>query len=428
MTAVSALAVSAVLARLLQPSALGTYFLATSLAVTGAMIGNLGLHQTVQSTVAASLGLGDRPRARRLIEVIATIGVGCAIAAALLYLVLGRVIAVHLFKDRALLSVNVLVGAWIFFLAAQTLFSETLRAVQDLRMASVMAGALSGVLLAVSLLVLLVLRGSTDIRTAVAISVASAAVGGVAAGVVVAARARRLAARAAGGGVTVAGILGASWPQMVTVLAASRMSVIPLWIVSASAPHDQVALFGTASRVAFTVVLPFGLVTAVLPPIIAELWARRETARLEEVLRTVAGVVLLPVSLVSLVLLVFGGRLLSFAFGGFYGHGATALVLLVAGYWVNALAGACGEVLMMTGHQRTMMGVTLLSVAVLTAGCQLVVGPYGVNGVAAVTGASFVLQNALMMAAARRQCGLWTHADVLGAIRRLRSLPEVLRR
>jgi O-antigen/teichoic acid export membrane protein len=212
------------------------------------------------------------------------------------------------------------------------------------------------------------------------------------------------------------------------MLAASRMTIVPLWVVSASASQDQAALFGTASRVAFTAVLPFGLVTAVVPPIIAELWARGERIRLENLLRTVAGVMLIPVSVVSVFLVLFGGRILSGAFGDFYADGAPVLAALVAGYWVNALSGSCGEVLMMTGHQRAMMLITLVSIVLLTVACLLVVDEYGVRGVAAATGVTFAVQNLLMVLAARRACGVWTHADLGAAFHRVRSMPELLRR
>jgi len=64
-TALSGLAISALLARLLTPEEMGAYFLTFSLVSVAAIVAQLGLTQTVVRLVAESMGT-DRPgRARQ---------------------------------------------------------------------------------------------------------------------------------------------------------------------------------------------------------------------------------------------------------------------------------------------------------------------------------------------------------------------------
>src|SRR5215212_8335565 len=65
---------SALLARLLTPQALGTYFLAYSILNVGTLLGALGLTGTIVRLVAEGMGLNLFERVRRVISVVLGVG------------------------------------------------------------------------------------------------------------------------------------------------------------------------------------------------------------------------------------------------------------------------------------------------------------------------------------------------------------------
>jgi O-antigen/teichoic acid export membrane protein len=71
-------------------------------------------------------------------------------------------------------------------------------------------------------------------------------------------------------------------------------------------------------------------------------------------------------------------------------------------------AGSCGVALMMTGHQRAMMVITLVSGSVSIAGGLLAAPRFGAIGVAVTTSSAQVLQNLLQLLLVRQRLGIWT--------------------
>jgi O-antigen/teichoic acid export membrane protein len=146
----------------------------------------------------------------------------------------------------------------------------------------------------------------------------------------------------------------------------------------------------------------------VIPPIIAELYAQRKTRQLERAMRAGATFAGLPAFGVLLIFLLFGPWVLGTIFGPAYRDGATILAILSIGRLYAIWTGAAGAALMMTGHERAMMTITLtcgaLSVLVGIACAYL----WGAIGIACSTASIQILQNSLQMAFVRRRLGIWT--------------------
>jgi O-antigen/teichoic acid export membrane protein len=169
---------------------------------------------------------------------------------------------------------------------------------------------------------------------------------------------------------------------------------------------------------------PMLILLSVAPPIIAELNARGDRAQLEQSVRAATALVALPSLLAFLALLTLGERILSAVYGPFYGQADGVAIVLGAGYLVNVLAGPCGVTLMMTGHQRAMMAITIASGVLSVAGALALVQPLGMIGVAISTSVGLVVQNVLMLLAVRQRVGIWTFVDLSPrAIRTMLSSP-----
>jgi len=175
-------------------------------------------------------------------------------------------------------------------------------------------------------------------------------------------------------------------------------------------PESDVALYGAAYRLVFFVATGFIIVSQVVPPIIAELHARGQRRELEQALRSVSTLAGIPALIVLAIFLFAGPFVMETVYGPFFRQGATVLAILSVARLVAVCTGSSGATLMMTGHQRTMMVITVTTgVASLTA--EILLAPsYGITGVAAATCAAQIVQNVLQLTFARLRVGIWTHA------------------
>jgi len=127
-------------------------------------------------------------------------------------------------------------------------------------------------------------------------------------------------------------------------------------------------------------------------------------------LRACATVVTLVGSGIVVSYCVFGRKILEVIFGAEYRAAYPLLCILAAGQLINLAVGSCGQVLMMTGHQKTLMKISLLVVVASIALAIPVAGTYGVVGVAALFSISTVVQSVVTLLAVKQKLGIWTMA------------------
>src|SRR5918997_449025 len=144
LVALTGLVSSALLARLLTPQALGTYFLAYSILSVGTSLGALGLTGAVVRLVAQGMGLNLFGRVRRVISVLIGVGTLGAVGVGLAYLLFGDDLAEAVFNAPALAAITGLVAGWIMVGNLQNLLAETFRGFHDIRLFSILGGQTGG--------------------------------------------------------------------------------------------------------------------------------------------------------------------------------------------------------------------------------------------------------------------------------------------
>ncbi len=429
--AVAGVATNALLARMLAPAELGAYFLALSVVSLGAIVGCLGLNRAAVRFVAESLGL-DRPRrARRAVRLATALGGLGAVGSAVAYLLLGPLVAGSLFGSPALVAVTGLVAGWIAVSTVQELFAESFRGLHDVRLATLFGGVATGgnsagllmrAMMLAALGYLCWTADAIDLWTVMLVMVGTGIVSALVSAWVLRLKVRALGDNASTGGdsLAVGEMLRVSAPVLVTNLTVFFLLQSDIWILAAFRGGEEVAIYGAASRFVALVTMPLMVVNAVLPPVIAGLYARGETDRLEGTMRPVATIAGIPSLLALAVLLLAGGPILGLVYGEFYAAGAVVLALLSLGKLAAVWSGSCGLALQMTGNQNLMMWISIASGLLFVSGALWVVQGYGGTGIAAVAAASVVFQNAAMVLAARWKAGIWTHVTVpTGLLRRL---------
>jgi O-antigen/teichoic acid export membrane protein len=412
-----------VLARLLTKQEFGVYFLAFSIISLGAVIGSLGLPKTVLRFVAENMTLGQPGRARRAIYTALGLGVLGALCISLAYLfIVGDLVSRYLFHSSALVAIIGLTAGWMAISAMQEIMAETFRGFHDIRMATLFGGLATGgksaglimrIMLLACLVLLLATVGHTDLRTVMLASVGAGAASSLLAALFLHRRISSLGTQGIENPISAGDELRDAFPILIITLTSFiLLSAADLWILAIFRSNAEVAVYGAASRLVALIAMPLLLTNLVLPPIIAEMYAQGRTAELEGTLRSFSTLSGVPSLLVLIVFMLLGGPILGVVYGSSYQSAAIVLVLLSAGKLAAVWAGSCGAVLQFTGHQRSMLRVNLLTSPLFIIGALLVVRDYGPVGIASMTAAITVLQNAALVLVAKRKTGMWTHISL----------------
>ena len=412
-----------VLARLLTKQEFGVYFLAFSIISLGAVIGSLGLPKTVLRFVAENMTLGQPGRARRAIYTALGLGVLGALCISLAYLfIVGDLVSRYLFHSSALVAIIGLTAGWMAISAMQEIMAETFRGFHDIRMATLFGGLATGgksaglimrVMLLACLVLLLATVGHTDLRTVMLASVGAGAASSLLAALFLHKRISSLGTQGMENPISAGDELRDAFPILIISLTSFiLLSAADLWILAYFRSDAEVAVYGAAARLVALIAMPLLLTNLVLPPIIAEMYAQGRTAELEGTLRSFSTLSGVPSLLVLIVFMLLGGPILGVVYGSGYQSAAMVLVLLSAGKLAAVWAGSCGAVLQFTGHQGSMLRVNLLTSPLFIIGALLVVRDYGPIGIASMTAAITVLQNAALVLVAKRKTGMWTHVSL----------------
>jgi O-antigen/teichoic acid export membrane protein len=420
----SGFAINALLARLMTPEDLGAYFLLISVASVGAMTAQLGLQVGLVKLISESLAQGRSGRARAYSRSALVVVAATSLGLAVLMALGGGSFAVEIFHSAALAEVAWLGGAWLAGLAIANLVAEAFRGLHGYRMAGALSGAASNLLLLAALV--LVFLTSNRIELALAIGLAVAASIAIAiAGLAV--LHRRMAILGPADAVSMRQMLAVSLPLLVTSLAIFVSTQADLWLLGMYRSQDEVGIYGAAVRLVTLVLMPMLMMNAVLAPAISEQFSSANLRRLERLLRGSAALVGLPALLALGVIGLAASPLLGWIYGDAYRSGAIALAWVSAGQVVNVLCGSAAVVLMMTGHQRAAMTISVATGAGLIVGGVLVVDYLGMNGVAAVTGFMTAAHGLACAFWVRRVIGIRTYCDWLGVVDAATQLRLALR-
>jgi O-antigen/teichoic acid export membrane protein len=413
------------LARLLSPQELGAYFLALSIVSLGAVVGSLGLPKTVVRLVAENMGVNRSGRARRVIYTVLGLGVFGTLAASLTYLlVIGDLIGKYLFHSSLLVGVTGLTAGWIAIAIVQEITAETFRGFHDIRWATLLGGLATGgksgglimrILLLGILGLLLVKSGKVDLHTVMLVSIGSGSMSVLLSIWLLYGKVSSLDSQVTEEEpVGPKEVLDDAIPFLAIALTAFVLLSSDIWILGALGSEEEVAVYGAASKLVTFVVMPLLIVNLVLPPIVAEMYAQGKTAGLERTLRTFSTLAGVPSLLVLTVFMLLGGQILGLVYSKpIYQSDTAVLVLLIlsAAKLVAVWSGSCGLVLQFTGHQTSMLRVSLLTCPLFFVVAILATQRYGPVGVACAAALTTTLQNVIMVYLAKWKTGMWTHVS-----------------
>jgi len=181
-----------------------------------------------------------------------------------------------------------------------------------------------------------------------------------------------------------------------------------LWILSWARPHEEVAVYGVASRLIQVMAALPGLAGFLIPQELALLYADGRRADMERLARQAATAMAMVSAVAFVGLLVFARPLLGFAFGDVYARGAGVVLLLAIGSFWDTASGSAGYALQMTGHHVRLLLLTAGAAVLNLVLSVLLVPAWGGPGVAVATSITLVALNIAMVRSARKLVGIRT--------------------
>jgi len=401
------------LARVLSPEEVGNYFLIISLITFTSTFALFGLPKAAVKLIAESFN--EQGKIKHIITIVllmATLGVFLS-ASALLF-GLNDWLAIELFDAPILANLTGIIILWFILFTCQQMMAEIYRGYNDIKLATLFNGLLTSILSAILLIVFYnsyrVFALSEVINLIICAYLISVLFSSLLLWYkllpVANERISMVKARE-----TLTEISVIAWPLWITSLALLALTQVDVWLLGVFRTQEEVAIYSIAARLIIIISIPLIVVNAVIPPIISQLHAQKNTRKLQKILRLTATLSSIPAIIALGVFIFFGDFILTFIFGKFYQSSTEILVILSIGQTFNVCAGSCGLALMLTKHQITMMLITLFSGLITIITSWYLVYDYGAKGVATGTTCGIILQNLLMLLLTRYKLGIWTNLD-----------------
>lgn len=406
-TLILGIIIGGLLARLLSKDEMGDYVFAQSLVFSISLIAQLGLGSTAVKLVARFSTINDHDAVKKSIIHVLRLGLISALIIATFFIVFGK---------YANISQNLLyIGAiWIIILTIQKLLAEILRGFHDIRAAAFIGGASLGglityIITAGILAIVWHFFGNINLFNVFTLIIVSGVLSLIWGGQYLfkilrsnkskITQSRKVFAKQ---------VLWMSLPVLVDSLMLLLLSQSGIWVLRVFRTSPEVALYGTALRLAALTAVPLNVIHAITAPTIAELFQKEQEKKLEFILRGLATLATIPAVSTLLIFFVAGADILGLIYGDFYRAGAPALIIMTVGSVASVAAGSCGQSLIMSGHQKSLMIASMVS-GLLTLTIELiVVQRYGILGVATAMAIGILFKNGLMLIANKYQTGIWT--------------------
>lgn len=419
-------AISLVLARLLPPEGVGGYFLALSLATGISILCRFGLDRVALARVSRLVAADELGLAFDTIRVILRLAVLSSAAVVIAIVLTGPWVLGALFADFGIRHFVLLTAVWSAAIAAEALLADVFRGLNRIPAASLFGGAVSRALTLTAFIVVGFAASAAEAHHVISLAILGTGIT-IAIGLMYLQLLAAQSPTRAEGAPEPVSLIREALPLVAGNLGLFVMTSVDLWIAGAFLPASEVGLYAVAARLVLLVGSSVTIANAVLPPIIARLLAEKDTPRTERVLRGVASLAAIPSGTILLLYIAAGPRLLSVLFGSEYASAWTVLAVLSVGQLFAVWAGSCGYLLVISGNHRVVMWTSLVGAIAATIGGLLMARPFGAVGIACACSAGLALQQVLMLVAARRTCGVWTHAGVRPLFSSARSALSALR-
>jgi O-antigen/teichoic acid export membrane protein len=391
----SALGLQILLGRTLVPGAFGVVTVAVQVAFVASAGSRFGMDMAAVRLVAIGRGAGAVGHLRSLVERCALAALGASIVLA------GLLAATSPLYDRYG-HVIALAAAGLPFIALANVYLGATRGLGQMRQTlyvfwigqPLLWIAIAGAAIAAG--------GGTD--AAVLAYDASWLVAALAARALWRREARGFAERSASGA-EVRAALRYGLPRAPAALLAQSIFWVDLWALAAFEHGTELDAYAAAARISQVLLLFLTSLNLVFSPFAADLHARGQLQRLDELFKRSTRWAL-AATLPLLIVLFIGADDVLHAFSGRFEAGDGALRILLVGQAANVATGSVGFLLIMTGFTGLDLLDNVLGTALLAGLAVALTAAFGIEGTATAAAVSVAALNILRLAQVRRRIGV----------------------
>lgn len=391
------------LARLLGPSGVGIYYLAFTTITIAAVLSRIGLNETCVRYASPAFAAGDWATVAGVRRTASRLVLAASAAITAILLIAAPAISVHVFHQPGLTDTLRVIALALVPFALLNINAMMLQSVRHVPAGTLaQAAAIPG-----AFFILLAFSGIFIATPATAAACYTLATVVAFAGVHLFWK----------HGVRHASIAAKHFdPKMLLrtgfrIMGVNSISLVMTWTDTVCLgiwrPSTEVGLYSIAVRIALLTSLVVSAVNSAVGPKFAQLSAQRNTNALRTLTQRTSLVMTFIAVPVSAVLLIFPEFIL-----GLFGHDFSAafvvLMILAVGQFVSVVTGALGHLMMMSGHEKSLRNIIIIS-AVLNVILNVILVPsFGMVGAAIATTISLITMSLMCVASVRRSLGIWS--------------------
>lgn len=407
-TALTSLASAALMARLLSPEDLGTYFLIFSIVSTAVVTAQFGLNRSAVRFISEAIALDKHARAFAATKSVLILGViSTSIVSLVLYLGGNQWLSQSVFQAPQINNLNLYIAIWIVLLTFRGLVVGAFQGFHEFKNAAIYGDTLTRLFLVILLAATWLAVDTTPISTVVGIAVTALTITVISGGYTLWKRVKTLPRQYSA---PFREIITVSFPFMLTGLMGFILTQADLWIIGVYRGEDDVALYGASARLVLMVLTPLLIVNLVMPAIIADLNVRGDKNKLEKALRAAATFAGIPAVGVLLLFVFIGDKVLNIVYGEYYAAAADILIILSIGKMVQVWSGASAQALAMTGNQNILLLISVVSSCVAIGGGLMFVEQFGTIGVAFFSSLGLAIYSLISVYIVKKRLGV--RADI----------------
>lgn len=417
--AIAGFLATALLTRLLPTDQVGRFFIVSATALLAGPLASLSLREPTVQAIAAAVAVGDRAKAAATARSALRLGTVSALvlgAASLGVWTLAGSLGWAVAAGQR--SIGFVLALWITVIAIENQLVATLQGIEDIQHAVMLDGALGKILSVFTLALLWLAGGRISLSAILFVFVTSEL-----ASTLLAAWRVRYMLRDLGppsSAISAGELWRSTWPFLLHQITANVAAQADIMVLGIFRPAGQVALYGTATRLAALPAVPVTTLNVPIAPSVARLHALNRTAELQKLLQTSAAGFTAIAVVAAFLWATEGKFLLGTLFGPAYGGGATVLLILGVGQCLNLFFGQCMLALAMTGGQRVLTQIAVVSSFLKLGLIFCAAAPFGALGVAVAATAGNTVAMVAGWWTARRRLGIFTHAHFSGFTRALK--------
>ncbi len=394
--ALAAFLLTLVIARTLGPEQSGYYFLAFSIVAILAALSRLGLDSTLVRFIGA-----DNTQATSAVKKALVMAGAASLVSSVGLFALAEPLALHLFQKAELASVLRSISVGVTGLALLTLAGNALQGLGRVVPSILVTGVILNFSLIAALLLVQSVTADSLARMFALFSIATAFVG-----FLVFLRPHLGAKQSE---IEYREILESCLPLLFVVVMQQLVQWSGLFIAGVYLQPESVSLLACAQRTAMLVSFVLVAVNLVVAPRFASLYRQGAMAELEKLALTSVKLVTALALPVILVMVVFPDTVM-LLFGPEFVDGGPLLRILAVGQFLNAICGSVGILLIMSGNEKDVRNVVLISGTFALSSVWVLTAFYGESGNAIGTAAAIAGQNLMTVFLVRKRLGFNTLA------------------